>query len=166
MTYESEKIKDTKYTSLCLANFFDCILYLFCFPGKLLNGQRLLEFSITPDDRSLNQELLVRQATLWIEMELRPGVKRKRRFEQLRSSKRLTLWIFRLVEQYESYGGGYLDEKVIIFPARHNINSSFMILHSFPKFIPEIHFLVFVKTVTLHILLLKIFITFKVKEYK
>lgn len=73
-----------------------------------MNGQRLLEFSITPDDRSMNQELRVRVATLWIKVEMRPGKFYRKKVDSL------TLWIFRLVEPFETYGGGYLNEKVIM----------------------------------------------------
>lgn len=80
--------------------------------GKLVNGQRLLEFSVETEDRSLHQELRVRVATVWIRVDLRPGF--VRRFRRLRQDKTLTLWIFRLVEPFDTYGGGYLDAKVIV----------------------------------------------------
>lgn len=85
------------------------------FLGKLLNGQRLLEFSITTDDRSLHQELRVRVATLWVKVDLRPGISLPhKKFRRLHHDKKsLTLWVFRLVEPYDSYGGGYLNDKVI-----------------------------------------------------
>lgn len=78
---------------------------------------------MTPDDRSVNQELRVRVATLWVKVDLRQGAGKFRRKKPpaaassappLSGSKSLTLWIFRLVEPFETYGGGYLNEKVII----------------------------------------------------
>ncbi|XP_063706497.1 inhibin beta chain [Culicoides brevitarsis] len=87
--------------------------------GKLLNGQRLLEFSIsttTTDDRTLmHQELRVRMAMLWIKVDLRPGTtpQQKKKFRRLHQhdKKSLTLWVFRLVEPFDNYGGGYLNDK-------------------------------------------------------
>uniref|UniRef100_A0A336LNB4 CSON014545 protein n=1 Tax=Culicoides sonorensis TaxID=179676 RepID=A0A336LNB4_CULSO len=84
--------------------------------GKLVNGQRLLEFSITTDDRSImHQELRVRVATLWVKVNIRPGVSlshNKNKFRRLHHDKKsLTLWVFRLIEPYDSYGGGYLNDK-------------------------------------------------------
>lgn len=108
-------------------NFLFFLLFVFFFSGKLLNGQRLLEFSITPDDRSVNQEVRVRVATVWVKVDLRQGGKFRRKKPIHKMNGGITLWIFRLVEPYETYGGGYLNEKVIILikiASKLNLNLS------------------------------------------
>lgn len=134
-------IQRQEKTNLNICKFFKtnlCVLIqlliftffsFFLFPGKLLNGQRLLEFSITTDDRSLHQELRVRVATLWVKVDLRPGISLPhKKFRRLHHDKKsLTLWVFRLVEPYDSYGGGYLNDKVIaVHTAGNCLRDKFM----------------------------------------
>jgi hypothetical protein len=70
----------------------------------MLNGQRLLEFSTTTDDRTASQELRVRVAALWLRVDSKPtsptnAERRYHRFGANGSFERrnITLWIFRIV---------------------------------------------------------------------
>lgn len=78
--------------------------------GKKLNGIRLLEFSTTTDERTTNQELRVRIATLWIRVDLKLSTNLA-----TSSNTNITLWIFRLLKPIGQNNSNYIDDKVIRF---------------------------------------------------
>lgn len=78
--------------------------------GKKLNGIRLLEFSTTTDERTTNQELRVRIATLWIRVDLKLSTNLA-----ASSNTNITLWIFRLLKPIGQNNSNYIDDKVIRF---------------------------------------------------